>query len=86
MRGASVAILDVVEPGKEIGEGGAGEVKFYHCDVGDAAAVERVKRAIEDDVGRYAMNLHSFIHKLMSLVCVAGYTHHPPKQRRNRER
>lgn len=48
MRGASVAVLDVQKPTKE-SEGLAG-VQFYHCDVGDVAAVEKAKVAIEKDV------------------------------------
>jgi hypothetical protein len=48
MRGASVAVLDVVKPEKE-SEGLAG-VQFYTCDVGDADAVEKVKGQIEKDV------------------------------------
>ncbi|KAK5175867.1 uncharacterized protein LTR77_001007 [Saxophila tyrrhenica] len=49
MRGASVAVLDVVEPGRE-SEGLAG-VKWYRCDVGDAGAVERVRREVVKDLG-----------------------------------
>lgn len=48
MRGASVAVLDVKQPEKE-SEGLAG-VRFYECDVGDAAAVEKAKGEIEKDV------------------------------------
>ncbi|KAK4543235.1 hypothetical protein LTR36_005785 [Oleoguttula mirabilis] len=49
MRGASVAVLDVQKPAKE-SEGLAG-VHFYHCDVGDAAAVAKAKEDIEKDLG-----------------------------------
>lgn len=48
MRGASVAVLDVQKPEKE-SEGLAG-IHFYTCDVGDAAAVDKVKAMIEKDV------------------------------------
>ncbi|KAK3721778.1 hypothetical protein LTR37_002943 [Vermiconidia calcicola] len=48
MRGASVAVLDIHKPEKE-SEGLAG-VRFYACDVGDAAAVEEAKNEIEKDV------------------------------------
>ncbi|KAK3713749.1 hypothetical protein LTR37_008235 [Vermiconidia calcicola] len=48
MRGASVAVLDIRKPEKE-SEGLAG-VRFYACDVGDAAAVEKAKNEIEKDV------------------------------------
>ncbi|KAF2169413.1 hypothetical protein M409DRAFT_65086 [Zasmidium cellare ATCC 36951] len=49
MRGASVAILDVVEP--EQGSEGLAGVQSYRCDVGDAAAVEKAKAQIEKDLG-----------------------------------
>ena len=49
MRGASVAILDVVEPERE-SEGLAG-VKFYRCDIGDAEAVANAATKIRQDVG-----------------------------------
>jgi hypothetical protein len=51
MRGASVAVLDVQKPEKE--SEGLARVAFYECDVGDAAAVEKVKGSIEKDVCRY---------------------------------
>jgi len=51
MRGASVAVLDVQEPEKE-SEGLAG-VQLYQCDVGDAAAVQKVKDQIEKNVCSY---------------------------------
>lgn len=48
MRGASVAILDVVEPERE-SEGLAG-VKFYRCDIGEAEAVANAATKIRQDV------------------------------------
>ena len=51
MRGASVAVLDVMQPEKE-SEGLAG-VAVYECDVGDAEAVEKMKGRIEKDVCRH---------------------------------
>lgn len=53
MRGASVAILDVVEPVKS-GEGLAG-VQTYQCDVGDPKAVEKAKAQIEKDVRHHTL-------------------------------
>lgn len=50
MRGASVAILDVQEPDNE-GEG-LDNVRFYRCDVGDAASVDKARVAIVKDVCR----------------------------------
>ena len=50
MRGASVAVLDIQKPEKE-SEGLAG-VKFYTCDGGDVAAVQKAKGQIEKDVCR----------------------------------
>lgn len=64
MRGASVAVLDVAQPVEQ--SDGSGDVKFYHCDVGDAEAVERVAKAIESDVGRYAL-YSSSLHALISV-------------------
>lgn len=57
MRGASVAVLDVVQPTEEI-EGQAA-IKNYLCDVGDEAAVQVAAKQIEKDVGRYK---HQCIH------------------------
>lgn len=51
MRGASVAILDVLEPVK--GSEGLAGVQTYRCDVGDATAIEQAKAQIEKDV-RYS--------------------------------
>lgn len=48
MRGASVAVLDVRKPEKE--SEGLADVKLYTCDVGDAAAVQKVKDQITKDV------------------------------------
>ncbi|USW53589.1 Putative short-chain dehydrogenase/reductase SDR, NAD(P)-binding domain superfamily [Septoria linicola] len=48
MRGASVAVLDIVEPEKE-SEGLAG-VKYYHCDIGNADAVAKAAAAIQEDL------------------------------------
>jgi hypothetical protein len=48
MRGASVAILDIQKPEKE-SEGLAG-AQFYHCDVSDAASVEKAKDQIKSEV------------------------------------
>jgi NAD(P)-dependent dehydrogenase (short-subunit alcohol dehydrogenase family) len=64
MRGASVAILDVVQPAKESEI--SGDVRFYRCDVGDAEAVERAAKAIESDVGRCAPNHNEYL-QLMSV-------------------
>lgn len=52
MRGASVAVLDVVQP-QEKSEGQAG-VQHYLCDIGDAEAVENAAKQIEKDVRRYS--------------------------------
>ncbi|RMY23995.1 hypothetical protein D0867_01677 [Hortaea werneckii] len=49
MRGVSVALLDVREPEWE-SEGMAG-VKFYRCDVGKRADVEKARGQIEKDLG-----------------------------------
>ncbi|KAF2864310.1 NAD(P)-binding protein [Piedraia hortae CBS 480.64] len=49
MRGASVAVLDVQEP-EERSEASK-DVKYYLCDVGDAAAVTQAKEKIETDLG-----------------------------------
>lgn len=45
MRGASVAVLDVVVP-----EEGLQGVRFYRCDVSQLEAVQRAKEKIEADV------------------------------------
>ena len=60
MRGASVAVLDVRKPEKE-SEGLAG-ISFYTCDVGDAAAVEKVNAEIEKDVCRAQYTAFAFSH------------------------
>nr|POF15367.1 epidermal retinol dehydrogenase 2 [Quercus suber] len=53
MRGASVAVLDVQSPAEQEREAdpALADVRFYRCDVGDAAAVERVKSLIDEDLG-----------------------------------
>jgi hypothetical protein len=64
MRGVSVAVLDVQKPEKE-SEGLAG-INFYTCDVGDAAAVEKVKAEIEKDVCRAQYIATPFIRYAMA--------------------
>ncbi|GIZ42767.1 hypothetical protein CKM354_000602400 [Cercospora kikuchii] len=49
MRGASVAILDIAEPDKDIED--LGDVHFYKCDIGDADAVAKVGEAIKQELG-----------------------------------
>lgn len=49
MRGASVAVLDVVKPREGEREGLDG-VQFYECDVGDVKAVKGARGRIEKDV------------------------------------
>ncbi|SMR41821.1 unnamed protein product [Zymoseptoria tritici ST99CH_1E4] len=49
MRGARVAILDLVQSTGETES--EGDVRFYQCDVGDAEAVEKVAKRINDDLG-----------------------------------
>jgi hypothetical protein len=54
MRGASVAVLDVLDP-KTIAADGAQEeerenMKYYQCDIGDAETVERVRDQVQNDV------------------------------------
>ncbi|KAK5134580.1 hypothetical protein LTR08_006366 [Meristemomyces frigidus] len=51
MRGASVAVLDVREPETQGRSEGLAGVRFYQCDVGDAALVEKAKELIEKDLG-----------------------------------
>lgn len=48
MRGASVAILDIAEPDKDIED--LGDVHFYKCDIGDADAVAKIGEAIKQEV------------------------------------
>lgn len=53
MRGASVAVLDVRVPEREVLEGNealAG-VKWYRCDVSKLEEVQRAREEIEKDVG-----------------------------------
>lgn len=50
MRGVSVAILDVQELNNE--DEGLENVRFYRCDVGDAASVDKARAAVEKDVCR----------------------------------
>lgn len=57
MRGASVAVLDVVLPKEEIG--GQAKIQNYICDIGDAEAVEKAAKQIEKDVGTYSYNTTS---------------------------
>jgi hypothetical protein len=47
LRGASVAILDIREPEKGLGE----NVQFYKCDVGNEEAVKKAFQQIKQDVG-----------------------------------
>ncbi|KAK8167813.1 hypothetical protein BKA80DRAFT_200696 [Phyllosticta citrichinensis] len=47
LRGASVAVLDVAE----IKEAEARGINYYHCDVGDAAQVEKAAHQIKRDLG-----------------------------------
>ncbi|KAK8176023.1 hypothetical protein IWX90DRAFT_397607 [Phyllosticta citrichinensis] len=47
LRGASVAVLDVAE----IKEAEARGINYYHCDVGDAAQVEKAADQIKRDLG-----------------------------------
>ncbi|CAK1357600.1 putative oxidoreductase [Cercospora beticola] len=49
MRGASVAILDIAEPDKDIED--LGDVHFYKCDIGDANAVAKIGEAIKRELG-----------------------------------
>lgn len=53
MRGASVAVMDVVQP-QEQTEGQAG-IKHYVCDVGDDTAVATAAKQIEKDVCPYEL-------------------------------
>lgn len=48
MRGASVAVLDIVQIKKE--SEALADVKMYQCDIGDVDAVEEAGRRIEEDV------------------------------------
>lgn len=54
MRGASVAVLDVVQPREE--SEGQSSIKHYACDVGDEEAVTRAAKQIEKDVCGYGHN------------------------------
>jgi hypothetical protein len=56
MRGASVAVLDLAEP--EAGE--ARGVRYYRCDVADAAAVERAAEQIKLDVYEIPLSFSFF--------------------------
>ncbi|KAL4938504.1 hypothetical protein BDV06DRAFT_52869 [Aspergillus oleicola] len=49
LRGVSVAVLDVAEEVK--GEGDAGRVEYYRCDIGVRDEVERVAERIVQDLG-----------------------------------
>jgi NADPH:quinone reductase-like Zn-dependent oxidoreductase len=54
MRGASVAVLDVLDP-KTAAKDGAQEedrenLKYYQCDIGNAETVERVRDQVQKDV------------------------------------
>ncbi|KAM3425324.1 putative oxidoreductase [Cercospora zeina] len=49
MRGASVAILDVAEPDKELDD--LEDVHYYKCDIGDADAVAKVGEVVKRDLG-----------------------------------
>ncbi|KAF2726026.1 NAD(P)-binding protein [Polychaeton citri CBS 116435] len=64
MRGVSVAILDVSVDGDEHnGRGLEGElaenVKWYQCDVSDAAEVEKVKGEVERDFGKCSILINN---------------------------
>lgn len=63
MRGASVAVLDIVQPQEGV-EGQSG-IKTYICDVGDAGAVENAAKQIEEDVRRYEYTADP----LLQLIC-----------------
>jgi NADPH:quinone reductase-like Zn-dependent oxidoreductase len=54
MRGASVAVLDILDPKAVATEGAQEEerenLKYYQCDIGDAKTVERVRDQVQKDV------------------------------------
>jgi hypothetical protein len=52
MRGASVAVLDVLDPATVGAEGGEERenLKYYRCDIGNAEEVERVRDEVQKDV------------------------------------
>jgi len=49
MRGVSVAVLDV-NTFKAESEGGMENLRFYQCDIGNVAAVQKVKGMVEQEV------------------------------------
>ena len=50
MRGVNVAVLDV-NTFKAESEEGLENLRFFQCDIGDVAAVQKVKGMIEQEVG-----------------------------------
>lgn len=66
MRGARVAVLDVVEPE------GLERVKWWKCDVGDLEAVRTARREIEMDVCRISCNVSQWHNLFIQSCCGFG--------------
>lgn len=83
MRGASVAVLDVVEWEGE----GMESVRGYVCDVGDAESVESVKGKIEKEVCPISQGVVDTRGNVMLISClIAGNSKDSDQQCRYRKR